>query len=68
MLISKDFKVHRLLTLIRNKIHLNKEEALYLFSNNVLLQIGQKVGEVHENYKGEDGILRLEYYEYETFG
>ena len=68
MLISKDFKLHRLLTLIKNKIHLQKEEALYLFSNNTLLQIGQKVGEVYENHKGSDDVLRLEYYEYETFG
>ena len=56
------------MALIRNKIMLGKEEALYLFAERTLLQPGQTLAEVEEKYKGEDGYLRLEYYEYETFG
>jgi GABA(A) receptor-associated protein len=54
--------------IIQRRLELNKVEALYLFMGDTLLQPFQKIGQVYDEFKDEDGFLHIFFYEYNTFG
>ena len=64
-LISRDFTVSHFSLLLRNKIELNPEEALYLLVKGKYSIIGEaRLSDIYEKYTDkEDGFLYIAYCE-----
>lgn len=67
-LIPDDATFGVLMTIIRKRIQLPAEKALFLFVNNVIPPMSAHVGTLYENHKSDDGFLRVVYSEENTFG
>lgn len=81
-LVTDKYKVYQFIHLLRKRINLKQEEALYLFVNGrTLLKSGKikllvhdwrwldsKMSEVYDKYKDSDGFLYIEFCEYSSFG
>lgn len=67
-LVPEDLTVGGFLTVIRKRIKLGPEQALFIFVNNTLPCTSQTMGSVFYNYKETDGFLYLVYTEENTFG
>mmetsp|Transcript_3271 Transcript_3271/g.3601 ORF Transcript_3271/g.3601 Transcript_3271/m.3601 type:complete len:124 (-) Transcript_3271:149-520(-) len=68
-LVTDKYKVYQFIHLLRKRINLKQEEALYLFVNGrTLLKSDSKMSEVYERYKDSDGFLYIEFCEYSSFG
>jgi len=68
-LVTEKYKVYQFIHLLRNRINLKQEEALYLFvQGKTLLKSDSKMSEVYAQYKDADGFLYIEYCEYNSFG
>lgn len=82
-LVTDKYKVYQFIHLLRKRINLKQEEALYLFVNGrTLLKSGKKaidtlakttcvdskMSEVYDKYRDSDGFLYIEFCEYSSFG
>mmetsp|Transcript_73958 Transcript_73958/g.85849 ORF Transcript_73958/g.85849 Transcript_73958/m.85849 type:complete len:127 (+) Transcript_73958:10-390(+) len=68
-LVTDQYKVYQFIHLLRKRINLKQEEALYLFVNGrTLLKSDSKISEVYERHKDSDGFLYIEFCEYSSFG
>ena len=68
-LVTDKYKVYQFIHLLRNRISLKQQEALYLFvQGKILLKSDSKMSEVYAQYKDPDGFLYIEYCEYNSFG
>jgi len=67
-LCPEDLTLGQFLYVIRKRIKLNPEEALFCFVNNSLPASSATMASLHSNYKDEDGFLYITYCSENTFG
>jgi GABA(A) receptor-associated protein len=64
-LVPRDFTLGQYLFVVRKKLVLPKEKALFLFINNKIISSTQMIGDIYEKNKHSDGFLYV-YYSYEN--
>ena len=67
-LVPSHFTFGEVMLTIRKWILIGPEEAIFIFINNMLPPPGATVGELYQNHKGPDGVLRVVYTSENTFG
>lgn len=68
-LIPADLTLAQFMQVIRKKIKLAPEKAIFIFTeNNKLVKISEPLYSIYKQYKNTDGFLYLTYYEENTFG
>jgi GABA(A) receptor-associated protein len=67
-LIPYDLKTEAFMYIIRRRIKLNEEQAMYFFVGDKLLQTNRFMSEIYEKCKDEDGFLYVYACAESTFG
>ena len=67
-LIPEDLKSESFMYVIRKRIKLPPEHAMYFFVNNKLLQANNFMSQIYEKHKDEDGFLYVYACAESTFG
>jgi GABA(A) receptor-associated protein len=67
-LVPMDLTIGQFVYVIRKRIQLPSEKAIYIFINNVIPPTSALVSDVYEKNKGEDGFLTVIYSSENTFG
>lgn len=68
-LVPNDITVGQFQYIIRKRIKLNQNEALFIFTeNSELIATSNLMNETYKRYKSEDGFLYFSYNEESTFG
>ncbi|XP_005106280.1 gamma-aminobutyric acid receptor-associated protein-like 2 [Aplysia californica] len=67
-LVPNDISVAQFMWIIRKRIQLASEKAIFLFVGKVLPQSSASMGQVYEDHKDEDGFLYIAYSGENTFG
>ena len=67
-LCPNDLSLGNFVYVIRKRIKMAPEEAIYLFVNERILPVSKILGEIYEKYKDEDGFLYIKYDSEATFG
>jgi GABA(A) receptor-associated protein len=67
-LVPKDMTLGQFVYVIRRRIKLKPEKAIFVFVNNVLPPVSQLISQLYEEHKDEDGFLYLTYGSENTFG
>lgn len=67
-LVPVDLTVGQFLYVIRKRIKLNPEKALFLFINNTIPATSQLLSQIYKDYQNEDGFLYIIYSSENTFG
>jgi len=68
-LIPGDLSLAQFMQVIRKKIKLTPEKAIFIFTeNNKLLRMSDYIAMIYSKHKNEDGFLYLTYFEENTFG
>ena len=60
--------IGQMVYVIRNRIKLSQEKALFVFVNNILPPTGEILSEVYKNHKDPDGFLYVTYACENVFG
>ncbi|CAN6460563.1 unnamed protein product [Victoria cruziana] len=67
-LVPADLTVGQLVYVIRKRIKLSPEKAIFIFVKNVLPPTGAVMSTIYEEHKDEDGFLYMTYSGENTFG
>lgn len=67
-LVPSDLTVGQFVYVIRKRIKLSAEKAIFIFVDNVLPPTGEIMSSVYEEKKDEDGFLYITYSGENTFG
>lgn len=67
-LVPNDISVAQFMWIIRKRIQLPSEKAIFLFVNKTIPQSSSTMGQIYNNYKDEDGFLYISYSGENTFG
>jgi len=67
-LVPADLTVAQFMYIIRKRIQLPPEKAMFLFVNRVLPATSATIGTIYEEHKDEDGFLYIAYSGENTFG
>ena len=67
-LVPNDITVGQFMYVVRQKIKIAPEEALYLFINGKIISNSALIGSIYEGDKDEDGFLYVKYSKENTFG
>ncbi|KAG0475973.1 hypothetical protein HPP92_012398 [Vanilla planifolia] len=67
-LVPGDLTVGQFAYVIRKRISLSSEKAIFLFAGNILPPIGSFMSSIYNEKKDEDGFLYLVYSAENTFG
>ena len=67
-LVPRDLTVGQFIYVIRKRINIKADKAVYFFINNTLLPTASMMGPVYERYKDKDGFLYIKYSSESTFG
>ncbi|XP_022711604.1 gamma-aminobutyric acid receptor-associated protein-like 2 isoform X2 [Varroa jacobsoni] len=67
-LVPDDISVAQFMWIVRRRIALSPERALFLFVGRVMPQTSMSMGELYSQYKDPDGFLYLTYSGENTFG
>lgn len=67
-LCPKDLTMGNFMYVIRKRLHLTEEKALYLFVNNSIIPVSKDLGTIYEEKKEKDGFLYIRYDSESTFG
>lgn len=67
-LVPADLTVAQFMYIIRKRIQLPPEKAMFLFVNRVLPATSSTIGTIYEEHKDEDGFLYIAYSGENTFG
>tara|TARA_Y100000389_G_scaffold71573_1_gene68265 strand:+ start:166 stop:534 length:369 start_codon:yes stop_codon:yes gene_type:complete len=67
-LVPLDLTVGQLVYVIRKRIKLRPEQAIFLFINNILPPTSELIGKIYNENKANDGFLYVEYSGENTFG
>lgn len=68
-LIPGDLSLAQFMQVIRKKIKLTHEKAIFIFTeNNKLVRMSDYIAMIYSKHKNEDGFLYLTYFEENTFG
>jgi len=63
-----DISVAQFMWIIRKRIQLPSEKAIFLFVNKTIPQSSSTMGQIYTNFKDEDGFLYIAYSGENTFG
>ena len=67
-LVENDLTVAQLLFVIRKRVELEPQEAIYLFFNNKFYPTSELIKNIYNTEKDEDGFLYVKYIMENTFG
>ena len=67
-LIPKDLTLAEFIYVIRKRIKLKPEKAIFLFCNNTVPSSSALMSKIYDEYKNEDGFLYINYSSENTFG
>jgi len=67
-LIPSDISISQLIWIIRKRIRIEPEKALFLYISKTIPSSSASVGEVYEEHKDEDGFLYVQFSGENTFG
>ncbi|KAF3796776.1 Autophagy-related protein 8C [Nymphaea thermarum] len=67
-LVPADLTVGQFVYVVRKRIKLSAEKAIFVFVNNVLPPTGSLMSTIYEEHKDEDGFLYMTYSGENTFG
>tara|TARA_B110000208_G_C11790832_1_gene437432 strand:+ start:36 stop:386 length:351 start_codon:yes stop_codon:yes gene_type:complete len=67
-LVPKDITYGYLYYIIRNRLKLSQDKAIFLFCNNIIPNNSQLIETVYNNNKDKDGFLYITYSGENTFG
>jgi GABA(A) receptor-associated protein len=67
-LVPKDITIGQFIHIIRQRIKLSQEQALFIFVNNVIPATSSSMSSVYESHKDDDGFLYIVYASENTFG
>ena len=67
-LVPKDIVVSQFIFIIRKRINITSEKAIFVFVNNVLPPSSEIMSNLYEEHKNEDGFLYMKYSGENTFG
>lgn len=67
-LVPHDLTMGQFLLVIRKRIKLQPEEAIFVFINNILPPVSETIGNLYQQYKDKDGFLYILYSGESTFG
>ena len=69
-MIPKDMSFTEFIQIVRHRINLDKNEALFaiILENNIMPKMSTLVGELYEKYKSNDGYLVIVLTKENTFG
>jgi len=67
-LVPNDLTVGQFVYVIRKRIQLAPEKAIYIFVDEVLPPTAAMMAQIYEDYKDEDGFLYVTYSGENTFG
>lgn len=67
-LVPCELTVGQFMYVIRKRINLKPEEALFLFINNQIVSGASIIGQIYNYYKDNDGFLYIQYAKENTFG
>ena len=67
-LVPKDLTVGQLIFVIRKRLKLRPETAIFLFCKNMMPPTSQYINNLYEDYKDPDGFLYIKYSGENTFG
>jgi GABA(A) receptor-associated protein len=67
-LVPQDLTVGQFVYVIRKRIKLSSEKAIFIFINNVLPPTAALMSKIYADHKDEDGFLYVQYSGENTFG
>lgn len=67
-LVPNDLTVGQFVYVIRKRIKINQEQAIFVFINNILPPTAALISEMYELHKNSDGFLYVIYSGENTFG
>jgi len=67
-LVPADLTVGQFIYVIRKRIKLSPEKAIFIFVNNVLPPTATLMSQIYEEHKSDDGFLYITYSGENTFG
>ena len=67
-LCPNDLTVGNFMYVIRKRLHISSDKALYLFINNTIVPVSHNLGLVYDQHKDKDGFLYINYDSESTFG
>mmetsp|Transcript_12875 Transcript_12875/g.19292 ORF Transcript_12875/g.19292 Transcript_12875/m.19292 type:complete len:117 (+) Transcript_12875:79-429(+) len=67
-LVPADLTVGQFVYVIRKRIKLSAEKAIFIFVNNVIPPTGALMSQIYKEHKDEDGFLYVTYSGESTFG
>ena len=67
-LVPCDLTMGQFITVIRKRIKLRNDQAIFIFINNVLPPIAASLTNIYEEHKRDDGFLYISYNGESTFG
>ncbi|XP_061437223.1 gamma-aminobutyric acid receptor-associated protein-like 2, partial [Lethenteron reissneri] len=67
-LVLSDITIAQFMWIVRMKIQLAAESAIFLFIDNTVPQSSLSMGQLYEDHKDEDGFLYVAYSGESTFG
>ena len=67
-LVPDDLTLGQFIYVVRQRLHLNPEEALFLFVNNKFIPVSTMFSQVYSQERDPDGFLYLQYTKENVFG
>lgn len=67
-LVPMDYTIGQFMYIIRKRLQLNSEEALFMFVKDNILPSSCYIGQIYELYRDVDGYLYIQYAKEHTFG
>ena len=67
-LVQKDMIINQFIYIIRKKINLKPNEAIFVTINNQMCISNQSLSEIYDKHKNDDGFLYVTYSSENTFG
>ena len=67
-LVPKKLTIGQFVYVIKQKLELQPEEAIFLFVNNTLPKVTDRMVDVYETHKDKDGYVYITYFNENTFG
>lgn len=67
-LVGRDLTLGQFIYVIRKRLQLSPNEALFLFINGHIISNGTTIGHIYDEHKDLDGFLYIKYSKENTFG
>jgi GABA(A) receptor-associated protein len=67
-IVPKEMNFTNFIYIIRKRINLSSEKAIFITINDKLCPSNDTIGEIYDNYKNDDGFLYMNYSSENTFG